>query len=87
MSALLTLGELAACVRGDARLFTATGATRFDSVCTDSRTLARGACSSRCSGERFDAHDFVADVAHDGAAAALVERRLEADVRAIGRGR
>ena len=37
------------------------------------RTLAPGTCSSRCSGERFDAHDLPRRGARAGAVAALVD--------------
>jgi UDP-N-acetylmuramoyl-tripeptide--D-alanyl-D-alanine ligase len=39
---------------------------------TDSRTIARGDLYIALSGERFDGHDFLTDVAQKGAAAAVV---------------
>jgi len=45
---------------------------RFDSVSTDSRTLARGALFVALSGERFDGRRFVESAKGRGAAAALV---------------
>jgi UDP-N-acetylmuramoyl-tripeptide--D-alanyl-D-alanine ligase len=75
---MLTLGELAASVPGS-RLFGA-GATRIDSVSTDSRTAGPGCVFFALRGDRFDAHDFVADVVARGARAVVVERRLETDV-------
>ncbi len=67
---MLSLGEAArlipgATVRGDA------GVT-FERVSTDSRTAGPGDLFVALKGERFDAHDFLGDVAARGAAAALV---------------
>jgi UDP-N-acetylmuramoyl-tripeptide--D-alanyl-D-alanine ligase len=45
-------------------------------IATDSRTVAPGQLFVALRGERFDAHDFVADVATRGAAAVVVEREL-----------
>jgi len=45
---------------------------RFDSVSTDSRTLARGALFVALSGERFDGRRFVGSAKGRGAAAAMV---------------
>lgn len=47
---------------------------RFDSVETDSRTLAPGALFVALRGENFDGHDFVAAAAARGAAAAVVDQ-------------
>ena len=46
---------------------------RFDSVSTDSRTLARGALFVALRGERFDGHRFIEAAAGRGAAAAMVD--------------
>ena len=82
MSALMTVGELArvlsakgvpAEVHGD-------GLGGFSSVSTDSRTLTPGALFVALSGERFDGHDYVARARDNGAAAALLERRVGIDV-------
>ena len=78
MSALMTVGELARVVlahevRGDARV-------AFDSVSTDTRSLAAGALFVALRGERFDAHEFVGTARERGAVAAMVERALEADL-------
>jgi UDP-N-acetylmuramoyl-tripeptide--D-alanyl-D-alanine ligase len=78
---VLTLAEFAASVPG-ARLFGA-GATRIDSVSTDSRTAGPGCVFFALRGERFDAHDFVADVVARGARAVVVERRLETDIAQV----
>ena len=78
----MTVGELArvlsaqsmpAEVHGDGR-------TGFSSVSTDSRTLAPGALFVALTGERFDGHDYVARARDNGAAAALLERRVEVDL-------
>jgi UDP-N-acetylmuramoyl-tripeptide--D-alanyl-D-alanine ligase len=52
----------------------------FSSVSTDSRTLKAGALFVALSGPSFDGHDFVAVAAERGAAAALVERPLAAQI-------
>jgi UDP-N-acetylmuramoyl-tripeptide--D-alanyl-D-alanine ligase len=77
----MTLAELAASMPG-ARLFGA-GATRFDGVSTDSRTAPAGCVFFALAGERFDAHDFVADVAARGARAAVVQRRVASELAQI----
>ncbi|ATE58885.1 UDP-N-acetylmuramoyl-tripeptide--D-alanyl-D-alanine ligase [Thauera sinica] len=59
----------------------ALGAVRFDTVGTDSRSLAPGQLFVALRGERFDGHDFVAAAAAGGAAAAMVDARW-ADVQA-----
>jgi UDP-N-acetylmuramoyl-tripeptide--D-alanyl-D-alanine ligase len=46
----------------------------FDGVSTDSRQVAAGNLFVALRGDRFDAHDFVADVAARGVAAVVVER-------------
>ncbi|WP_179404928.1 UDP-N-acetylmuramoyl-tripeptide--D-alanyl-D-alanine ligase [Burkholderia guangdongensis] len=70
---MLTLGDAArlipgATVHGDAGV-------EFARVSTDSRTAGPGDLFVALKGERFDAHDFLADVAARGAAAALVSHR------------
>ncbi|CAM2186588.1 D-alanyl-D-alanine-adding enzyme [Burkholderia latens] len=67
---MLSLGEAArlipgATVHGDP-------AATFERVSTDSRTVGPGDLFVALKGERFDAHDFLGDVAARGAAAALV---------------
>jgi UDP-N-acetylmuramoyl-tripeptide--D-alanyl-D-alanine ligase len=47
---------------------------RFTSVSTDTRALAGGALFVALRGEHFDAHDYLAQAAHAGAAGAVVER-------------
>ena len=51
---------------------------RFSRVLTDSRTVQPGDLFVALKGERFDAHDFLADVVARGAAAVLVEREPDA---------
>ena len=56
----------------------ATGEGRFDSVGTDTRALAPGQLFVALRGERFDAHDFIADVqAAGGRIGEDVVRRLK----------
>jgi UDP-N-acetylmuramoyl-tripeptide--D-alanyl-D-alanine ligase len=49
----------------------------FGPVQTDSRAIEGNALFVALAGERFDGHDFVADVARRGAAGAVVGRRLD----------
>lgn len=49
----------------------------FGRVMTDSRAIEPGALFVALVGDRFDGHDFVADVAARGAAAALVSRHVD----------
>jgi UDP-N-acetylmuramoyl-tripeptide--D-alanyl-D-alanine ligase len=49
-------------------------AAAFDGVCTDSKNVAAGNLFVALRGARFDAHDFLAEVAAKGAAAVVVER-------------
>jgi len=78
MSALMTVSELA---RGAAALdVRGDGRVGFSSVSTDTRTLAPGALYVALRGERFDGHDYVAAARERGAAAALVERVVDADL-------
>lgn len=58
------------------------GKRAFARVHSDSRTVEPGDLFVALRGERFDAHDFIADVAARGAAAVLVDRDTEA--RAVG---
>ncbi|WP_444633217.1 UDP-N-acetylmuramoyl-tripeptide--D-alanyl-D-alanine ligase [Cupriavidus oxalaticus] len=54
------------------------GAVAFSRVQTDSRTVEPGDLFVALKGERFDAHDFIADVMAKGAAAVLVSREADA---------
>lgn len=58
------LGEL----RGEAE-------TRIDRVCTDSRQAQAGDLFFALKGERFDGHDYLAEVARKGAAAVVIDRQ------------
>ncbi len=49
----------------------------FDSVSTDSRHIQPGQLFVALTGERFDGHAYLADVAAKGAVAALVQREIE----------
>jgi len=60
------------------------GDVRFDSVSTDSRTLARGALFVALRGERFDGRRFLADAQKRGAAAAMLEESPGAEVQTPG---
>jgi UDP-N-acetylmuramoyl-tripeptide--D-alanyl-D-alanine ligase len=59
------------------------GTRGFARVHTDSRTVEPGDLFVALKGERFDAHDFIADVVARGAAAVLVSREVDAGVPAI----
>ena len=66
----MSLAQAAAVLGGELR-----GAdVRFDDVCTDSRTAKKGDLFIALRGDRYDGHDFVAQAAAAGAAAALVDR-------------
>jgi len=54
-----------------------TGAESVRRVCTDSRQTQAGDLFFAIEGDRFDGHDFVAEVARKGAAAVVIERRKE----------
>jgi UDP-N-acetylmuramoyl-tripeptide--D-alanyl-D-alanine ligase len=55
------------------------GALRFTRVHSDTRSLRPGDLFVALKGERFDAHDFLAQAASQGAVAALAQRGLSAD--------
>ncbi len=54
------------------------GSVAFDRISTDSRTAGPGDLFVALKGERFDAHDFLAEVARRGVTAVLVSRLPEA---------
>ena len=60
----------------------ADGDVVFEAVATDSRKLPRRALFVALRGEHFDGHDFVATVAAEGAAAAMVDSAWAASARA-----
>src|SRR5260370_18282198 len=62
----------------------AAGQSSYESICTDSRALSPGCLFIALKGERFDGHEFVAEAARRGAAAAIVERgRASAQSRCL----
>jgi UDP-N-acetylmuramoyl-tripeptide--D-alanyl-D-alanine ligase len=69
---MFTLREAAALIPGATVL--GDESTAFDSVSTDSRSAGPGCLFVALKGERFDAHDFLPEVAQQGAAAVLVSR-------------
>ncbi|MDF9391953.1 MULTISPECIES: UDP-N-acetylmuramoyl-tripeptide--D-alanyl-D-alanine ligase [Methylococcus] len=71
----MNLGELAKHIP-DAKL-SGDAETGFDGVSTDTRTIRPGALFFALRGNRFDAHDFIADAVDRGAAALVVERRID----------
>jgi UDP-N-acetylmuramoyl-tripeptide--D-alanyl-D-alanine ligase len=73
MEPMMSLREAAAAIGARVR----GGDIRFDSVSTDSRTLARGALFVALRGDRFDGHRFIEAAAGRGAAAAVVDEDSE----------
>ncbi|HWY73104.1 MAG TPA: UDP-N-acetylmuramoyl-tripeptide--D-alanyl-D-alanine ligase [Burkholderiaceae bacterium] len=73
---MITLGELARAIEGAT---TDSGATRVESVSTDSRTLKAGALFVALRGPHFDGHDYVQQARRGGAAALMVERVMPLD--------
>ncbi|MEN8213016.1 MAG: UDP-N-acetylmuramoyl-tripeptide--D-alanyl-D-alanine ligase [Pseudomonadota bacterium] len=59
------------------------GDAHFSALSTDSRTLDGEALFAAIPGERYDGHDYVAGAARQGAAAALVEREVDAGIPQI----
>ena len=49
----------------------------FRGVSTDSRTVKAGDCFFAVSGEKFDGHDYIAEVFEKGAACAVVQRDVD----------
>ncbi|OTA21830.1 UDP-N-acetylmuramoyl-tripeptide--D-alanyl-D-alanine ligase [Xenorhabdus beddingii] len=75
----LTLRQLAQITGGTLDQITAQQAEilKIHAVETDSRKIVRGGLFIALKGEKFDAHDFAADVVQSGAGALLVNRRLD----------
>jgi UDP-N-acetylmuramoyl-tripeptide--D-alanyl-D-alanine ligase len=73
----LTLADVIAAT-GGALATPVAGAMSFASVSIDSRTVEPGALFVAIKGPRFDGHDFLAEAAASGAAAALVHRESPA---------
>jgi UDP-N-acetylmuramoyl-tripeptide--D-alanyl-D-alanine ligase len=76
LGATLGLGDVGEATGG--RLAAGSLDRAIAGVSIDSRTLAPGELFVAIAGPRFDGHDFVADAAARGAAAALVHRDVEA---------
>ena len=74
----MTVSELARAV--GARATHGDGRIGFSSVSTDTRTLSPGALFIALRGDRYDGHDYVAAAREGGAAAALVERIIQAEL-------
>ncbi len=68
------LNDLLNALPGSRLRLPADGAVAFTGVSTNSKTVEPGNLFVALRGERFDAHDFLADVAARGAAAVVVER-------------
>jgi UDP-N-acetylmuramoyl-tripeptide--D-alanyl-D-alanine ligase len=69
-----SLAALQPWISGAAVVNAATGDAAFDGVSTDSRQAGAGNLFVALRGERFDAHDFLNQVAAQGVAAVVVER-------------
>jgi UDP-N-acetylmuramoyl-tripeptide--D-alanyl-D-alanine ligase len=72
---MMSVEDAARAVGGEAR----DGSVRFSGVGSDTRTIAPGELFVALRGERFDAHDFIADAARRGAVAAMVSRPVASD--------
>jgi UDP-N-acetylmuramoyl-tripeptide--D-alanyl-D-alanine ligase len=75
-----TLAEVAQFSGG--RLIQGDPALAVDRLHTDTRTLTTGDCFVALHGDRFDGHEFVREVRHHGAVAALVSKRTLPDLPA-----
>ena len=73
----LTAADVAACTGG--RVVHGNAGTAIGRIVIDSRTLEAGDCFVAIQGERFDGHDFVAEVLARGAGGVLVARDLAVD--------
>ncbi len=69
-----SLAELQPWISRAAMANSAAADAAFDGVSTDSRQVAAGSLFVALRGERFDAHDFLTDVAARGVAAVVAER-------------
>lgn len=70
---MLSLMQAASLIPG--AIVSGDGGVTFDRISTDSRTAGPGDLFVALKGERFDAHDFLVDVARRGVSAVLVSRR------------
>ncbi len=73
-AAMMTLAQAHALLPGSTLV--GDGATALHRVHTDTRSLQAGDLFVALKGERFDAHDYLAQALHSGAAAAIAERGL-----------
>src|SRR5512133_3683639 len=70
----LTLQEIAQATSARVRHGGAVASTALSAISDDSRKVTPGSLFIALRGERFDAHDFLPQVARDGAAAILADR-------------
>jgi UDP-N-acetylmuramoyl-tripeptide--D-alanyl-D-alanine ligase len=77
---MITAKELATALRPALIRAPAVGPMRFRRAVVDSRKAGRGDIFVALKGERTDGHEYVADAARNGAAAAIVERPVDADL-------
>lgn len=78
----MTAREIAAAVGG--AVLSGSGETAVAGVSTDSRTIAKGNLFVALSGEKFDAHTFVAGAFEKGAACALIDSARADELRGKG---
>ena len=76
----MTLQQVAVATGG---MLHGNGRSMIAGLFTDTRKPVQGALFVALRGPRFDAHDFVATAIEGGAAAALVERKIAADIPQI----
>lgn len=72
MTPFWTLDRLGRALRGVATLPSPSGSAPLGGVATDTRTIEPGSVFVALRGERFDAHDFLAQAVEKGAAAVVV---------------
>lgn len=69
----MTLEEIAAAVKGSLK----GNNTEITGISTDSRKIEKGSLFIALTGEKFDGHNFIDDVAQKGAAAVVISRDIE----------
>jgi UDP-N-acetylmuramoyl-tripeptide--D-alanyl-D-alanine ligase len=77
---MITAKEIAMALRPALIRAPSVGPLKFRHAVVDSRKARRGDLFVALRGERADGHDFVADAAQRGAAGAIVEHPVEADI-------
>ncbi len=77
---MITAKEIATALRPALIRAPSVGPMRFRHAVVDSRKARRGDIFVALKGERVDGHDYVAHAASRGAAGAIVERQVDADV-------